>query len=389
MFFEFATATRIIFGPGTLKEAIPDIATYGSRALLVTGRSPHRHDHTIQRLESQGTRSSIFQVSGEPTTALVEDGVRQARQRRCDMVLALGGGSVVDTGKAIAAMITNSEPLTEHLEVIGKARPLQHPPAPFVAVPTTAGTGAEVTRNAVLGVPSHKVKVSLRSPLMLPRLAVIDPELTLSLPPDVTAATGMDALTQLVEAFLSLKSNPFTDGLCREGMVRCARSIITAVRDGGDLAARTDMSLASLFSGLALANGGLGAVHGIAGPLGGWAPLPHGVICGRLLPLVFETNRRLLTSEYGSEDILKRFDEIARMVTGEPMATARVGAQWFQGLRRELKIPSLSTYEGLSLPDLPGIAENALNASSMKGNPVALGITDIIDILSRALEPDS
>jgi len=389
MNFEFATATRIIFGPGTLKKAIQEIATFGRRALLVTGSHPHRHEQIKKSLTAKGIDVSIFPISGEPTTALVEDGVRQARQERGDMVLAVGGGSVVDAGKAIAAMMTNTNPLTDYLEIIGKGQPLTNAPVPFVAVPTTAGTGAEVTRNAVLGEPSHQVKVSLRSPLMLPRLAIVDPELTLSLPPEVTAATGMDALTQLVEAFLSLKSNPITDGLCREGLVRCSRSIISAVRDGEDIAARIDMSIASLFSGLALANGGLGAVHGIAGPLGGWAPVPHGVICGRLLPLVFETNRRLLTSEYGSEGILKRFDDIARMVTGEPMATARVGTQWFQGLREELNIPSLSQYEGLSLPDLPKIAHSALKASSMKGNPVALGITDIIDILSRALEADS
>jgi len=389
MNFEFATATRIIFGPGTLMEAIPEIAAFGKHALLVTGRNPDRHGKIKKSLMANGMDVSTFQVPGEPTTALVEDGARQARQGNCDMVLAVGGGSVVDAGKAIAAMMTNTNPLKDYLEVIGKGQPLKSAPVPFVAVPTTDGTGAEVTRNAVLGEPSHHVKVSLRSPLMLPRLAIVDPELTLSLPPEVTAATGMDALTQLVEAFLSLKSNPMTDGLCREGLVRCSRSIITAVRDGGDMAARIDMSLASLFSGLALANGGLGAVHGIAGPLGGWAPVPHGVICGRLLPLVFETNRRLLASEYGSEDILKRFDDIARMVTGEPMATARVGTQWFQGLREELKISSLSQYEGLSLSDLPKIAQNALNASSMKGNPVTLGITDIIDILQRAMERDS
>ena len=388
MYFEFATATRIIFGPGSLNEALPDIASFGKRVLLVTGSRPHRYVHTAQRLAAMGLHISKFQISGEPTTTLVEDGTRHARDDNCDLVLAVGGGSVIDTGKAIAAMITNPDPLSEYLEVIGDARPLQQPPAPCIAVPTTAGTGAEVTRNAVLGVASHKVKVSLRSPMMLPRLAIVDPELTLSLPPGDTAATGMDALTQLIEAFLSRKSNPITDSLCRQGLPRCARSIITAVRNGRNLAARTDMSMASLFSGLALANGGLGAVHGIAGPLGGWALIPHGVICGRLLPLVFETNRRLLTSEYGSETTLRRFDEIGRMVTGEPEATARVGAQWLQGLLEKLEIPPLSQYEGLSLPDLPEIAENALRASSMKGNPVTLGITDIIDILKQAMEPD-
>ena len=194
----------------------------------------------------------------------------------------------------MAALLTNEGDLSDYLEVVGKGRPLQNPAAPCIAVPTTAGTGAEVTYNAVLGVPDQHVKVSMRSPLMLPRWAIVDPLLTHSMPPELTASTGLDALTQLIEAFVSNKANPLTDGVCREGLQRAGRSLRRAFEDGSDAEAREDMSLASLFSGMALANAKLGAVHGFAGPLGGMTDAPHGVICGKLLPYVMQANVRAL-----------------------------------------------------------------------------------------------
>jgi len=277
-------------------------------------------------------------------------------------------------------------PPTDYLEVIGRGRPLQNPAAACIAIPTTAGTGAEVTRNAVLASPEHGVKVSMRSPHMLPRLAVVDPELTRSLPPEVTAATGMDALTQCLEAYVSRKANPLTDSLSREGLNRCARSLRTACRQGGNLKARTDMALASLFSGLALANGGLGAVHGIAGPLGGQLDAPHGALCGRLLPPVFAANVQRLQSE-SNPAASARFDAVARSLTGDPAATAADAVLWLEVLRRELKIPPLSAY-GLSSADLPTVAAKALKASSMQGNPVPLDKDAIITILEQATAPD-
>jgi alcohol dehydrogenase class IV len=240
-----------------------------------------------------------------------------------------------------------------------------------------------VTRNAVLASPEHRVKVSMRSPRMLPALAVVDPQLTLTLPPEVTAATGMDALTQLIEALVSRQANPLTDGFCREGLPRCARSLRRAVQDGSDLDARVDLSLASLLSGLALANGGLGAVHGIAGPLGGWIDVPHGVACGRLLPPVFEANARRLRSEDPAHPAIERLREVARVLTGNPRAGLSDGTAWLDHLADELALPPLARF-GLEEPDLPRVAENASRASSMKGNPVELTEADLVDILGKA-----
>jgi alcohol dehydrogenase class IV len=202
MRFEFATANRILFGPGTLKEAGAVARTFGSRALLVTGANPARADGLIAILSVAGVACEVFPVTGEPKTTDVSIGVARARQSGCELVISLGGGSAIDAGKAIAAMMANECDLMEYLEVIGRGHPLALPPVPFMAIPTTAGTGTEVTLNAVLASPAHGVKVSLRSPLMLPRVALVDPELTLDLPPAITASTGLDALTQLIEPYV-------------------------------------------------------------------------------------------------------------------------------------------------------------------------------------------
>ena len=294
MRFEFATATRIIFGGGTIQEVAPLAAGMGSRAFVVTGRTRQRAEPLLEQLNKQGIKCVTFNVPGEPTTTIAKAAVEQARQAKSDLVISIGGGSVLDTGKVIAAMLTNSGQLEDYLEVVGRGEPLTRSPAPHIAIPTTAGTGAEVTRNAVLGVPEHQVKVSMRSPFMLPRLAVVDPVLTYSMPPTVTAGTGLDALTQLMEVYVSNKANPLTDGICREGLKRAARSLRRAYENGSNRAAREDMAIASLFGGLGLANAKLGAVHGFAGPLGGMISAPHGVICARLLPFVCEANVRAL-----------------------------------------------------------------------------------------------
>ena len=284
MRFEFAAATRILFGPGTLQEVASLALGMGKRAFVVTGRSAERAAPLLEGLKEHRVESVLANVPGEPTTDLALAGVERARETQCDFVIGIGGGSVLDAGKAIAALMTNKGDLFDYLEVIGRGNPLAHPSAPYIAVPTTAGTGSEVTRNAVLASPEHQVKVSLRSPSMLPRLAVVDPELMYSMPPAVTASTGLDALTQVLEPYVSNQANPMTDGICREGLGRAARSLRRAYEDGRDAEARQDMALVSLFGGLALANAKLGAVHGFAGPLGGLFPAPHGTICARLLP---------------------------------------------------------------------------------------------------------
>ncbi len=292
--FEFSTVSRIIFGEGVFRETAALASQLGRRILVVCGIKGALVDRLNERLRGEGCEPITFEVVSEPTVDSIILGLDTARRNACDMVLSLGGGSTIDTGKVISVMATNPGEVLDYLEVIGRGKEIQIPGLPNIALPTTAGTGAEVTRNAVIGSPEHGVKVSLRSSLMLPKAAIVDPELTYSLPPDVTAYTGLDALTQLIEPFVSLSANPVTDALCREGIPRAAQSLRRVFLDGQDQLARKNMALVSLFGGLALANAKLGAVHGFAGPIGGIFPAPHGAVCARLLAVVMEVNLRAL-----------------------------------------------------------------------------------------------
>lgn len=383
MNFEFATAGRILFGEGRLGEAGPLARSLGTRALVVHG-SGGRADALVTLLAGSGVAASTLVVTGEPTVGLVERGVEQARRERCDVVVAMGGGSVIDAGKAIAALLTNRGAVREYLEVIGAGRPLRERPAPLLALPTTAGTGAEVTRNAVLAAPEERVKVSLRSPLMLPAIALIDPELTYSLPASVTASTGLDAITQCIEPFVTPMANPLSDGVAREGMRRAAAALRRAFRDGHDVDARRDMAVASLCGGLALANAKLGAVHGFAAPLGGMFPIPHGVACARLLAPVMAVNVRALRTREADSPALQRYDEVARVLTGRAGARAEEGAAWVEALVEDLDIPRLAHF-GIEEGDVPAVVEKALRASSMQGNPVALTEEELTAVLRSAL----
>ena len=385
MKFTFATAGQIRFGSGLASEMAPEVAALGTSAFVLTGSAAARYAAIIATLTKQGLNCVTFSVTGEPTTDVATDAVAAARHARADLVIGIGGGSVIDTGKVVAAMLTNDGALTDYLEVVGAGRPLQHPSVPYIAVPTTAGTGAEVTRNSVLCVPDKKVKVSMRSPFLLPGLAIVDPLLTHSMPPALTASTGLDALTQLAEAFVSNQANPLTDGLCREGLQRAGRSLRRAFEDGNDARAREDMALASLFSGLALANAKLGAVHGFAGPLGGMIDIPHGVVCGRLLPLVIEANVRALRDRAADSSALARHDEIARLLTGNPSAAASDAVAWVQQLSETFALPGLRRF-GLTEADLPTAVAKAQKASSMKGNPIALTEEELMSILTGAME---
>jgi alcohol dehydrogenase class IV len=384
MRFEFATATRIVFGQGTVKELIPAAKSFGGRALIVAGKSGLRISGVIEQLKVEGVSVSEFHVSAEPTVAVVKSGLEQARAESCDLVIGIGGGSVIDAAKAIAGLVSNLGQIYDYLEVVGKGKSLANPSVPYIAIPTTAGTGSEVTRNAVLTVPDHRVKVSLRSPFLLPRLAIVDPELAYSLPAEITAAAGLDALTQLVEPFLSSAANPITDSLCREGMRRVSRSLRSAFEHGDDPQAREDMALASLFGGLALANAKLGAVHGFAGPIGGMFPAPHGAVCARLLPLVAETNLKALRVRAARNPSLERFIEMSRLLTGDQNAHAEDGIKWLSGLCAALKVPPLATY-GVTKSDFPEIIAQAKRASSMKGNPIELMDTELLSIMESAL----
>jgi alcohol dehydrogenase class IV len=389
--FEFATATRIIFGRGTIREVGPLAAEMGSSAFVVTGNSKKRAEPLLEQLDKYKIKYILFNVAGEPTTMMVKEAVEQARRSKPDLVIGIGGGSVLDTGKVIAPLLTNTGRLEEYLEIVGDGKPIKQNPLPYIAIPTTAGTGAEVTRNAVLGVPEHKVKVSMRSLLMLPRVAVVDPELTYSMPPTLTASTGLDALTQLIEAYVSNKANPLMDGICREGIKRAGRSLRKVYeacpersrRDNGNEAAREDMALASLFSGLALANAGLGAVHGFAGPMGGMISAPHGVICTRFLPYVMQANVEALKTRQADSPYLTRYDEVAQLLTGKERAQASDGVVWIQELCETLKVPSLTEF-GLTEYDFPQAIAKAKRSNSMKGNPIQLTDNELMEILKRA-----
>lgn len=342
MNFEFATATRIVFGPGKLAEAGTIAGTLGRRPCVVTGKNPDRAAPLLRQLD----RPVTFSVAGEPTFDIVRAGMQRAGG--CDVVISLGGGSAIDTGKAIAALLTNGGEALDYVEVIGKNKPLTRPSAPFIAIPTTAGTGSEVTRNAVLGSPEHRVKVSMRSPSMLPAVALVDPDIV-----HASVTSRLDALTQLIEPFVSVKANPMTDAICREGMRRW--------RDGGN----ENWALAALFSGMALANAGLGAVHGLAGPLGGmYEGAPHGALCAALLPAVFEVNARTAPNRDRFEEVRRLVGDLGGLVAGLGVAPLRT-----HGVRRE---------------DFPVIIEKARASSSMKGNPVLLSDDELREILDRA-----
>ncbi len=377
MTFEFATATRIVFGAGKLREVGPVAREMGRRALVVMGSSVERAKPLLAALDGQGVGHIHFSVTGEPTVDLVRQGIGTAQLQECDLVIGVGGGSVIDTGKAVAALLANGGDLLYYLEVIGKGKALTKNSAPFIAIPTTAGTGAEVTRNAVIESPEHKVKVSLRSPLMLPRVALVDPELTYGLPREVTASAGLDALTQLIEVFVSIKANPMTDALCREGIPRVARSLRRAYENGHDAAAREDMALAAMFSGMGLANAGLGAVHGFAAPVGGMFHAPHGAVCAALLPHVMEANLRALRARQPGSDTLGRFEEINSFFSGGAIA-------WIKDTCRMMKIAPLSSY-GVTQKDFPVLIEKAGASNSMKGNPVGLTAEELGKILDAAL----
>lgn len=383
MRFEFSTADHIVFGPGSVHEIIPAASTLGRRCLLLAGKKGPRWDVLPDLLSEKGISTALYRVDGEPTTASVIAGAGLARQSSCDFVIAMGGGSVIDTGKAVAALITNTGDLFDYLEIVGKAMPLSMRPAPYIAVPTTAGTGSEVTRNAVILSEDHGVKVSLRSNLMLPRLVVVDPELTLSLPPDVTASTGLDALTQLLESYVSNNANPLTDSLCREGLSRAARSLVAAYDDGSDRAAREDMCLASLFSGIALANAKLGAVHGFAAAAGGQCHVSHGTICASLLPHVVDMNIAALRKRTPSSPALSRFREAAWIMTGKTEARAEDAVEFLLRICTHMKVPSLSEI-GIGQDVFPEIVTNAQRASSMKGNPIVLTDEELSEILEKA-----
>ncbi len=384
MRFEFATAGRILFGEGVLNQAGALAADMGTRVLVVGGGTRARIEPLLALLADKDLPVSIFSVRGEPTVEMAIQGTEQARGFDADLVIGIGGGSPIDAAKAIAALLANPGDPYDYLEVIGRGQALKNPALPVIAIPTTAGPGAEVTRNAVLASPERRVKVSMRHASMLPDVALVDPELTYDMPREVTASTGLDALTQCLEPFVSHLATPLTDGFCREGMKRAARALRRAFRDGEDVGARRDMALASLCGGLALANAKLGAVHGFAAPVGGMFDAPHGAVCARLLPHVIDANVHALEERSPDSPALARYEEVARILTGNAGAGISEGVAWVQRLGEELAVPGFARY-GMTGRDLPDILVKAMRSSSMKGNPVRLTETELTAVLTHAL----
>lgn len=383
--FEFMTATKVLYEENGLANIAIHAKGYGKKAMIVTGKRTTQGEEIKRQLEKVGLQGFLFQVISEPSLEEMEEGILEYRKEEADFVIACGGGSVLDAGKTLAAMANNEGTLLSYLEVIGEGKALLHPSCPMIAIPTTAGTGAEVTKNAVISSPVHGVKVSLRSPYMLPELVLLDPRLTLSMPKEVTASTGLDALTQVIEPFVSHMANPITDAFCREGMRLCSHSLREAFDHGENLNAREDMLLASLFGGMALANAKLGVVHGFAGVIGGMYGIPHGVVCAGLLPHSIVTNVEALKERGDDPTVLKRYEEVAQILTGDTHATIDQGMAWIMDLSSHLSIPKFSSY-GIDEKDYDLIVEKAMKASSMKGNPIELTKEELRTLLKKACE---
>jgi alcohol dehydrogenase class IV len=374
--FELAAPGRIVFGAGASKQVVSALQALGAkRVLLVAGKSPERAKRHLTGVPIVATHA----IPSEPTLAMVDDGRALATRERCDAVIAFGGGSAVDAGKAIAALAHSDGALLDHLEVVGKAQPLPSPGLPCIAIPTTAGTGAEVTKNSVLASPEAKVKASLRSAFLLPSLALVDPDLLDGIPSAVLATTGMDALSHLLESFVSLRANAFTIALAKEGMARIAQSLRPAFAHGLTPERREDLALASLFGGLCLANSGLGAVHGFAAPLGGMWKTPHGAVCAALLPAVMRTNVAALSARAPDDPALARYRALDRV-----LAQGTDAAAWTSETSALLGIPGLADM-GVGEGDVALLVEKGKRASSMRGNPIVLTDAELAHIVVASM----
>jgi len=382
--FDLAVPVDIRFGAGRVSEVPEVFARLGaSRVLVVTGRTTSRADTLRSELRETGISSIVFGVATEPSIERVRAAVSLLAESDCDAVLGFGGGSALDVAKAVAVLALSGTDPTDHLEVIGAGHPIERPGLPCVAVPTTAGTGSEVTRNSVLS--GGGVKASLRSPLILPKVALVDPELLVGVPKPTIAASGMDALSQLIEPLLSKRANPFSDALARDGIRRSARSLRRGYEEGmEESGVREDLALASLFSGMCLANSGLGAVHGLAAAAGARLSAPHGAVCAAVLAAVMDVNLRALRERAREDPALPRMTEVATLLTGLPEATPEDAIAWLQELTTALSIPGLASY-GLNQDEIAPMVAAAQKASSMRGNPIELRDEEVTEIITRSL----
>jgi alcohol dehydrogenase len=390
--FRFTRCPHIIFGSGSFGD-LPDLAgAFGAMVLVVTGAHSLQKAGRLDALKEGLDRGSIdflhLPVKGEPSPQLVDDATLEFRGSGIDLVMAVGGGSVVDVGKAISAMLLEGGSVMDYLEGVGTGARHSGTKVPFIAVPTTAGTGSEATKNAVLSqVGPDGFKKSLRHDNFVPDVAVIDPELALSCPPDITAACGMDALTQLLESYVSTGASPITDALALSGLEHVKSNLVPASSSGaGDIEVRAGMAYASLLSGITLANAGLGVIHGFAAAIGGLFPAPHGVVCGTLLGEATRANIEWLLKERGAkEESLKKYAKVGAILagreTGDISGDCDLLMETIDEWTRVLNLPLLGEY-GISTSDIDGILEEA----GLKSNPAALGKEELRAILERRIQ---
>lgn len=392
--FSISRLPRILYGAGRINEVPALAAAYGRNALLITGRhsfcSTPRWQRFTKALEEHGVSWSHFTVSGEPSPALVDEAVNRFRAEPVDVVIAIGGGSVLDAAKAIAGLLPHGNSVMDHLEGVGKNIPYHGPSTPFIAIPTTAGTGSEATKNSVLSVQGRDgFKKSFRDESLIPEYAVVDPNLLESCPPELIAADGMDAFTQLLESYVSLKANPLIDALAWSGMQAVKEGFFAAWSGREPVATpgRGAMAYAALLSGITLAQVGLGSVHGLASPLGAFFPIPHGVVCGTLVAVATEVNIQAMQAREPNNPALAKYAAVGRLLSDQPDIddiTARVLlvtqlAEWCY----RLQLPKLSAF-GITEADFPRIIANS-RGSSMQTNPIVLADSEIHEILAQRL----
>jgi alcohol dehydrogenase class IV len=378
--FSFISPQAIHFGRGQSQNAAALAATFGPTVLLVYGANVARAQWLIDACHAAGLTTKMISCANEPSLPDIKSALRQLKGVSPDVVVGLGGGSVLDFAKALAALIPcDSDPMT-YLEVVGEGRPLDRPPLPMIALPTTAGTGAEVTKNAVILVPDHGIKVSLRDPRMMPNIAIVDPSLMQGAPKQVALAAGLDAVTQVIEPYLSIKANPMTDALCYAA-ISTGLSTLRDLVENDTPEAWDRMAWVSTCGGLALANAGLGAVHGFAGVIGGETNAPHGAICGALLPAVLESHLRKAEKH---TEVSARLHWVLHQIDAYfPQGETGMGIPALRSWSRKMGLPGLQGL-GLSSADYSKVAEAASKASSMSGNPFALSQHELLEILHSA-----
>ena len=377
--FSFESPTGIYFGAGE-SERLADLpAPYGRRVLVLTGRSwlsSSGWQDRLKKILQKYTVRFFACASGEPSVESIEEAREGVSDFDPEVLVAVGGGSVLDTAKALSALISLKESPLEYLEGVGKGRRLEEPGIPWIAVPTTSGTGAEVTKNSVIRAKEKGAKKSLRSPYLIAAYAVVDPELTLDLPLRITGISGMDALTQLIESYVSRKAQPMVGALVRDALPGMLTALKKLSEDLQDLDARTDAAYGSMISGIALANAGLGAAHGFASGIGGLFDIPHGLICAVCLPYVVERNATEIEAPIG-----RLLREAGLYTGGDPLGwlVAEIRALFEPyGLEKDLRS------FGIGRDRIEEIAERS-SGSSMSGNPVPLSLQDKVAILQSIL----